>query len=147
MATLEECSDLLSETMQSSQVELTTHFEGDLVVTACEGELQQIFTNLLANSIEAMGSDGGTIRISARHVGDWIETTIDDTGPGISEDLRDRVFEPFYSTKRDKGGTGLGLSICAEIVRRNGGTLAIENPADDMGARFVLRLLPSAARG
>jgi signal transduction histidine kinase len=81
--------------------------------------------------------------VSTTPSGAWIEVAIDDSGPGIDPAARDRVFEPFYSTKSRAGGTGLGLSISHEIVRRHGGELAIEDRPDGQGCRFVVRLRPA----
>lgn len=142
---LNECTDLLREVLESSSVELSSTVDEGLFVDACEGELEQVFSNLLSNAVEAMDSRGGTLRISAATVGSNVEVIVEDTGPGIPEHLRSKVFEPFYSTKRDRGGTGLGLSISAEIVRRNDGELTIEEPKDGIGARFLVRLRSSSA--
>ena len=142
---LAECTDLLSEALESSSIELMCSPDAGLFVSACEGGLQQVFSNLLSNSVEAMASVGGQLRVSATTVGSNVEVIVEDTGPGIPEHLRGKVFEPFYSTKRDRGGTGLGLSISAEIVRRNGGELTIEAPKDGIGARFLVRLRSSSA--
>ena len=69
-----------------------------------------------------------------------VEVVVEDTGPGVPEELREKIFEPFFSTKQDQGGTGLGLSISAEILRRNGGELRVEEVAEGEGARFIVRL-------
>jgi signal transduction histidine kinase len=84
--------------------------------------------------------DGGLLRVSIAAGDPWVEVTIDDSGPGISPSLRERVFEPFYSTKQRTGGSGLGLSISHEIIRRHGGELLLVDRPDGPGSRFVVRL-------
>lgn len=137
---LEECAELIVDTHQAKDVEIEWNVGADLVVTARAGELQQVFTNLISNSIEAMGPKGGRLRLSGTVLEDWTEVVVEDTGPGIAGALRKKVFEPFYSTKQDQGGTGLGLSISAEIVHRNGGQLKIEDPSSGFGCRIAVRL-------
>lgn len=88
--------------------------------------LEQVFTNLISNAIQAMGDNGGTLAVKiAPHLapGRKIFTQIDisDTGPGIPEDIRDRIFDPFFTT--DPKGTGLGLSITKQIVTAHKGSI------------------------
>jgi signal transduction histidine kinase len=86
--------------------------------------LNQAVMNLVSNSIDAI--DGpGTITIRTGAVGDAYRISIDDTGSGIRPDLRERVLEPFFTTKPVGLGTGLGLSITYSIVQRHGGTLEL----------------------
>jgi two-component system NtrC family sensor kinase len=90
--------------------------------------LNQVLLNLIANSIDAIEGTG-TVRIGAgaSEAGDAFVITIADTGPGIPPDLRERVLEPFFTTKPVGQGTGLGLSIAFSIVKKHGGTLALED--------------------
>jgi signal transduction histidine kinase len=117
-------------------------------------ELEQVFLNLFINSLDAMPA-GGTLRVSGRidrasaelqrrgrssDVGDIVVLTVADTGSGIDASIRDRVFEPFLTTKGGRG-TGLGLSICQGLVRSHGGEICIDNEHGG-GARVTL-LLPA----
>jgi two-component system NtrC family sensor kinase len=90
--------------------------------------LNQVLLNLIANSIDAIEGTG-TVRIGAgaSEAGDAFVITIADSGPGIPPDLRERVLEPFFTTKPVGQGTGLGLSIAFSIVKKHGGTLALED--------------------
>jgi len=103
-------------------------------------QLRQVFLNLLANAAEAT-PEGGEIRVSEDVETDggstFVTVRVGDTGPGIPECVRARLFEPFVTSKRN--GTGLGLSIAAGIVTRHGGRLALES-SDERGSVFAVRL-------
>jgi signal transduction histidine kinase len=88
------------------------------------GKLEQVFINILSNSIEAM-PDGGTISISTAVLGDIVTTRITDTGTGIESENLSRIFDPFFSTKEVGIGTGLGLSICYGIIKQHGGNIEV----------------------
>jgi signal transduction histidine kinase len=108
-------------------------------------ELNQVWTNLLANAIEVLG-DEGQITITTRADGDCAEVDIADNGPGIPDDIRDRVFDPFFTTKDVGQGTGLGLDTARRIVvERHHGSLNV----DSRPGRTVFRVrvpLNAAAR-
>ena len=69
----------------------------------------------------------------------WIEIGIDDSGPGLLDDVRGKVFDPFFTTKSERGGTGLGLSITRDMIAQLGGEVGLVN-LDDGGARATIRL-------
>lgn len=87
--------------------------------------LRDLLTNLIANAVDAMPS-GGTITIRTQTEGDHVLLSVTDTGVGMTEEVRRRAFEPFFSTKGSQG-TGLGLSICYGIVQRHGGTIDLQS--------------------
>ena len=95
------------------------------------GQLQQVFTNLFINAADAMGGKG-KLSIKTRYDTDTNQFNIlvRDTGPGIPEELRDKIFDIFFTTKPVGKGTGLGLSICKRIVELHGGNLMVECPPD-----------------
>jgi len=102
------------------------------------GQLQQVFLNILSNAFAAI-DDGGRIDISLKQEDEnTVAVTISDDGPGIPEELIDRVFEPFFSTKADYG-TGLGLSITFGIVEKLGGRINVQSEVGE-GASFTVRL-------
>jgi two-component system NtrC family sensor kinase len=116
---------------------------GEVVVMGCDGELQQVFTNLLANAADAMAETGGKLTVAIEADAERARVAVADTGPGIPADRLEKIFQPFFSTKLTRGGTGLGLSISYDIVHRHGGKLrATSRPGE--GACFVVELpLPS----
>lgn len=124
-------------------------------------ELQQVLVNLVQNALDASAKDGRVqIRTTTTMSEEtsapdstglesdgltcsrraWIEIAVDDQGPGVAIDARDRVFELFYTTKPEGVGTGLGLAICESIAKRHQGALSVEDSPELGGARFVLRL-------
>ena len=116
-------------------------------------QLEQVFLNLIANAKDAMEASGRkkelTIRTSLiRHSG-WndIEISFQDTGVGIAEENREKIFEPFFSTKEVGKGTGLGLSICYGIIEAHGGRIEVESRVQE-GATFrvILPVLGSHLR-
>jgi len=102
------------------------------------GELNQVWTNLIDNAVQAMGGSG-TLTIRTSLDGDRVRVEIGDTGPGVPPQLRQRIFEPFFTTKPVGQGTGLGLDISYRIVvARHGGDLTVESEPGD--TRFIVRL-------
>ncbi len=103
------------------------------------GELNQVWTNLIANAAESLGGTG-TIRITTKHEDEThVLVTIGDDGPGIPAEVQKRLFEPFFTTKPVGHGTGLGLVICNRIVAdRHGGEIEVESKPGD--TRFLVRL-------
>lgn len=105
-------------------------------IEAHAGELNQVWTNLIDNAVDAMGGEG-TLRLAARADGDHVIVEIGDTGPGMPPEVAARAFEAFYTTKDVGRGTGLGLDIARRIVEeRHGGTITI----DSRPGRTVLRV-------
>ncbi len=104
-----------------------------------EGQIRQALLNVLRNAREAMG-DGGRIDVSVFAEGMSVVVGVDDRGTGIPEEVRSRIFDPFFSTKGE--GTGLGLAITRQIVEAHGGSIAVE-PREGGGTSFRL-LLPIA---
>lgn len=100
-------------------------------------KLGQVFRNLIANAADAM-PHGGTIRVEARDAGSSALVSLEDEGPGVSEELRSKIFDPFFTTKTQ--GTGLGLAIVRKIVELHGGTIGVANPKRVRGARFEIRI-------
>ncbi len=111
------------------------------------GELKEVILNLLENAYSALDGSG-TVVVSARRTGEWVELTVEDDGPGIPPELIERVFEPHFSTR--SAGTGLGLAIVRRLVEGWGGTLTAESEVGQ-GTTIRVRLAvapePIAASG
>jgi PAS domain S-box-containing protein len=99
--------------------------------------IREMLTNLIFNAVDAM-PEGGTITMRARVDGDHVLLTVTDTGVGMSEEVRRRCLEPFFSTK-DQQGTGLGLSLVHATVQRHRGTLTVDSQPG-RGTTFTVRL-------
>jgi two-component system, NtrC family, sensor kinase len=134
---LKHVLSLTSQQLGQRHIEVTTDLPDSLPpVYVVNSQIQQIFFNLILNSLDAMPG-GGTLTIQARAVENGIEMMFEDSGPGIPEEMRNNIFEPFYSTK--DGGTGLGLTVSYNIVTAHGGTLDLID-GRDTGACFRLFL-------
>lgn len=135
-----ECLDLLGDRLGKRRIELDwTPPEEKIQVMGCDGELQQVFTNLIVNAMDAMAETGGRLTVGIVADGSRVTARVCDTGPGIPPDKLEMIFQPFYSTKLNRGGTGLGLSISYEIVRRHGGDLRVVSQPGE-GACFLVEL-------
>jgi len=118
---LQHVVTLLSPQLQGREINVTTNFSSRLpMILAVGSQLEQVFINLILNAYDAMPK-GGELRISARLAKDMVEILFQDSGAGVAEDVRNKIFEPFVSTK--EGGTGLGLSVSYGIVSAHGGNL------------------------
>jgi signal transduction histidine kinase len=111
-------------------VEVVRAYATDLpTVDAFPGELNQVWTNLVDNALDAMG-ETGVLRVATRRDGDDVVVEVSDTGPGLAKDVAERAFEAFFTTKDVGQGTGLGLDIARRIVvERHGGEIVIHPEA------------------
>ncbi len=128
--------------------ELETDFDPELPLVTCfPGEFNQVVLNLIINAAHAIadkldgeGSARGTIRISTRRDGAWVEVRVQDTGTGIPEAVGSRVFDPFFTTKPVGRGTGQGLALAHSIVtEKHGGRIRFETEPGQ-GTTFILRI-------
>jgi signal transduction histidine kinase len=125
------------EELERARVAVVRDFAPDTPpVLADEGQLRQVLLNLLRNAREAMPG-GGRLTVATRALEREVEVAIADTGGGMTEAVRERVFEPFFSTKT--GGTGLGLAVSQQILQAHGGSLSCTSSPGE-GTTFVLRL-------
>ncbi|NUO89487.1 MAG: ATP-binding protein, partial [Dermatophilaceae bacterium] len=115
------------------------------LVDGMPGELNQVWTNLVDNAVDAMDGNG-TLTVRTRRDGDAVLVEVTDTGAGMSAEAQQRAFEPFFTTKEVGHGTGLGLDVAHRIVvDRHGGSIEIESQPGD--TRFRVRLPVSRAPG
>lgn len=104
-------------------------------------ELREVFTNLILNAVDAM-PNGGRILVSTRNVSGRVQVRIQDTGIGMAPDIRERIFQPFFTTKGEEGN-GLGLSIVQRIVHDHGGRIDVVSE-QGIGTTFVVDLPQTA---
>ncbi|MDD0812918.1 PAS domain S-box protein [Curvibacter sp. RS43] len=107
-------------------------------VTCLAAQINQVLMNLIVNAAQAI-KDKGVITLETEVRGDWIAVCVSDTGCGMSEEVRKRIFEPFYTTKPVGQGTGLGLSLSYSIIQKHGGRIEVES-SPGAGTRFTVHL-------
>ncbi|NJD59074.1 MAG: PAS domain-containing protein [Anaerolineae bacterium] len=135
----------LLERWRSRLVKLNIKYQvqADKTVPTIDGDyraLEQVFTNLINNAIEAMDTNGGMLSVKIRQISEdenqaHVEVSISDTGPGIPAELREKIFEPFFTPKQ--GGTGLGLAIVKRIVTAHRGSIYVNSILG--GTNFVVQ--------
>jgi len=122
---VEKTLELLQPEIENRGVEVKTRLTRHLTVTPIDPtQMQQVLVNLIKNAMQAM-TTGGTLMLQTGESGDGIWVSVSDTGGGIPQEQINRIFEPFYTTK--KKGTGLGLMIVQRIVRLHGGKIELES--------------------
>lgn len=136
---LENTLLILKYKLKKKNIEVVRELAGDLPkITAWGSELNQVWTNLVDNAIDALPDSGGQIKVRAVREPDDILVEIRDNGAGIPPELQTRIFEPFFTTKAVGEGTGLGLDTVARVVRQHQGNLRVESKAGD--TCFQIRL-------
>jgi PAS domain S-box-containing protein len=125
--------DVYSYRFRNRDVRVDKELDEAVELFAPVGEFRQVFSNLLVNAIDALPSDGGRIRIRLQSGRDWngtarsgVRLTVADTGSGIAPEIMPRIFESFYTTKKDIG-TGLGLWLTRSIVQKYGGSIHVRS--------------------
>ena len=131
----EELATQLGAAVAGRSIDFEVEARYDGIAYFDEQKLLRVFHNLARNAVEAMPT-GGKLRVAVDKVGEQIQWTVSDSGPGIPPELRGRLFELFATGK--KGGTGLGLAIVKKIVDDHHGTIAVESGST--GTTFVIRL-------
>ncbi len=105
---------------------ITINFPKDDIIILCDShKMQIVFSNMIFNSIQAIGADRGIINIRTRKKQNHVEIKIEDSGPGIADLVFDKIFDPLVTTKQE--GTGLGLASCKSIIEQHRGTITVSN--------------------
>ncbi len=133
---------LVGHLLKKGNIAIEQHFDSTRNVLCNRNELQQVLINLMVNAIQAM-PDGGVLTLAAE---DWDEAdmpiglrlAVTDSGPGISDEDRERLFKPFFTAGKP-GGTGLGLWVSQSLVERYGGKITVDS-APARGTRFAVWL-------
>jgi PAS domain S-box-containing protein len=133
-------AELIALTLASmhvpEKVHVTTSIPDDLSLDLDPQLMQRVLTNLILNAIQAM-PEGGTLVLAASASDGAIFITVEDSGVGIRDDIKDKLFSPLFTNKAK--GTGLGLAVCKRIVELHDGTITVESD-EGRGARFILKL-------
>jgi len=123
---------------KTRSVDVRRNYAANLpTIQAYGGELNQVWTNLIDNAVDAM--DGtGVLTITTTLDDGWVSVDIQDSGPGIPEDVQEMLFSPFFTTKPLGKGTGLGLNISFNIVQKHNGQITVSSRPGE--TRFTVRL-------
>ncbi|CAM4036888.1 Cyclic nucleotide-binding domain-containing protein [Pedobacter westerhofensis] len=120
---------MLQYKIRNGNVQVVENFDTSLPeVNALIGELNQVWTNLLDNALDAMEpNQKGQLTITTGRARDCLRVTISDNGPGIPEDIKSRIFDPFFTTKEIGKGTGLGLDMVMRIIKQHKGAVKLQS--------------------
>jgi len=143
-AVVEESLQLAGYQARLERVERVVELPEDLPkVRGNQNQLQEVLLNLILNACQAMGEQGGKLRVAAATRGEQIALWVTDTGPGIPHAKLSKIFDPFYTTKQN--GTGLGLFVSQRIVRAHGGSIEVQS-TEGQGTTFTITLPVHKAR-
>ncbi|MCM0607162.1 MAG: PAS domain S-box protein [Xanthomonadaceae bacterium] len=143
----EEIIDLVGQNLKEDSVQITMEIAENIMIKADHARLQQVFLNLIVNSIYAIKKDieqgkkrPHFLKISALQTGSQVDIRIQDSGCGISPENMKKLFKPFFTTKDVGEGTGLGLAIVAQLMREMGGKISVESKLNE-GTTFTLGII------
>lgn len=141
---LNEALECLGRDLAKDKITVTIDASEELRVLAHADSLRQVLFNLLINARQAMLERGGRLTLTAQRVNQQVEITIADTGRGIAPENLERIFEPFFSTKREEPSTertsvGLGLYVCRRLMMQQDGSI-VASSIPGQGATFTLTL-------
>ena len=126
--------------LQQANIQVEKHYETEAMIDVYAGELRQVFTNLISNSIDAMPR-GGTITLDVVEDGQDVKLIFSDNGSGIAPEKLEEIFEPFVTTKGEKG-LGIGLWISRNIIEKLGGSIQVRSNTEEVahGTHFTICL-------
>jgi signal transduction histidine kinase len=125
-----EIISLLQRRIENKGARVPLSNDGPSTIHAVKGEIRQVLSNILTNSLDALPSSGGTIDIRIGSAQDLVTIEITDNGCGIPPEIQGKIFDPFYTTKKEFG-TGLGLWVTRQLVEKNRGTIAFRSDRQD----------------
>jgi signal transduction histidine kinase len=133
---VESIFELMQMELDGGNVRLEKQLEYQGLMILDADKFKSVFFNIVSNALSAM-PEGGVLNFLGRQEGAWLRMDFADTGHGMSEEVRRRVFDEFFS--QSKGGVGLGMAIVKRTVEAHGGTIAVESELE-LGTRFIIRL-------
>ena len=137
---IEKSIDLLKMALKKAQIEIRKELNPDIPqVKIDKNKIEQVFINMIMNSQQAI-EVSGTITVRTYAQGSEVIIEIDDSGPGIPDEIMGKIFEPFFTTKRSSGGTGLGMPVVQNIIEMHNGRIELKNrPEGGLRAKISLR--------
>ena len=137
-----EIFSCLCRDFSKDNITVKIEIPSDLTIFAVPVSIQQVLMNLILNSKDAMINKGGILTVKAFDTGNSVEINVADTGKGISNVNIDKIFSPFFTTKKDaektSGGSGLGLAFCKKAVEQHDGTISFQS---DPGKTTVFKII------
>src|SRR5690606_22554822 len=136
---------VIINSLLNTHISVTCEYHAEMPLIECyPGKLNQVFLNILTNSIHAINKrweekEGGNVHIQTLLEGDEAVILISDNGTGMDDETANHIFEPFFTTKDVGEGTGLGLSIVYNIIRKHNGTITVRSTLGE-GTTFVIRV-------
>jgi PAS domain S-box-containing protein len=135
---MEESLRMVRLASKKTSVEVIKKFQSVEKIWANVGEIQQVFTNLITNALQAMNGRKDPLTLSTRSLKDFVEVKVSDHGMGIPQKYLGHIFDPFFTTKNPGEGTGLGLNIVYRIVTKYEGTIDVESKEQE-GTTFTIK--------
>jgi len=130
---------VMEKQMKEANIKMETHFDDGIPeVMASTNQMRQVMLNMFKNAKEAMPK-GGTLTVITNREDNKVLIRIQDTGIGIPEAIKDKIFDAFFTTKQKVKGVGLGLSVCYGIIKDHGGEITVESEPEK-GTTFTIRL-------
>lgn len=137
---IEESARLASKMVDSKKIEIIAQTEEELPYIYVDPlQISQVLYNLIQNSIQSIESEGSIVIKASKLGGKFVEISVSDTGCGIDDEIKDKIFYPFFTTKKVGEGTGLGLAISYSIIHNHGGNISVESKKGE-GSKFIIRL-------
>jgi signal transduction histidine kinase len=128
--------------LRSGGIAVDCQFHDRRPIMVSRGEVLQVFSNVIANAVDAMPT-GGKLQIQTRETtstqGEGVQVTIRDSGTGIPREYLDRIFEPFFTTKGNLG-TGIGLWVSRQLIEKRGGRLSVESGTEEISRGTVMSI-------
>ncbi|MBW1813312.1 MAG: PAS domain-containing sensor histidine kinase, partial [Deltaproteobacteria bacterium] len=136
---LDEILLLHEKQLREHSIQISTSFATDVSnVYASRNQLRQVFLNMISNARDAM-PEGGTLTVKTSTEKDNVKIEISDTGTGIKDEYKDKIFDTFFTTKDTVKGVGLGLSVCYGFIKDNEGDIAVDSKVGT-GTTFTITL-------
>lgn len=139
--TIEEAIFIIKETLKSHNIKINFNNKHSIILNSHSNEILQVMLNIINNAKDVLISKEQKVKkidIKISKTSKWVQVTVCDNGGGIKEDIIDKIFDPYFTTKHSKQGTGIGLYMSKKIIEENGGAINVINTKE--GACFIIKL-------